>query len=176
MFSLLTSSPSSLVDIRAIWEHRRNQFKRRRYGEKRHAVKRSGLQPGIGQDPGGLTICLNSSRADWSKDCLRDETSHTHIDECPYIQYKHAQRGLWKWIHIHTDDCIREPPCTWVCLLSCPQHVVSRSCLNVKSKNVVLDVDGEINMFLNKVAAFLWFFFSFQMCVLWGKTHPGIRP
>lgn len=86
---------SSSVDIRAIWEYRREQFQRCSHGERRHTVKRAGLQPGIRQDPGGFNICLNSSRPNWSKDCLREKT---HLWQCPY-SCPHTDRTVWRVIH-----------------------------------------------------------------------------
>lgn len=140
------------VDIGALWKCGCDLLQRRHHSERGYAVKRTRLQPGIRQDPGGLCICLDSSRGNGSKDCLRDMLIWDH----PH-SYLYTGRTVWKVtpIHKHTADCMREHPCTWTCLLSCPQHVVSPCCLNVnKPENMILDPDDELKTFLNEAASF----------------------
>lgn len=91
------SSPSYFfsppVDIRAIREHWR-LLQRRYHGARRRTVQRSGLEPGIRQDTGGLGV--DGSGANRSKDCLRQTKKYLiYLQECPHAERTVQQRPAY---------------------------------------------------------------------------------
>lgn len=105
--ALMCPLPLFQVDVGALRKCRCHPFQCCCHGERRYTVKQSRLQPGIRQDPGGLCICLDSSRINRSKDCLRDVPIWNHPNSCWY-----TEGTVWKvthTIHKHTADCMRAP-------------------------------------------------------------------
>ncbi len=167
--------PSSSVDIRAIREYRRVIFKPHRHGEGWRAVRWPRLQPGIRQDSRGLSICLNSSRGDGTKDCLRErerEREHTHMHTSAHT-HAHIQRGLYERLHIYTTS-VQMTVWESTHALRPASSSVSACGLTLlsecKSENMIQDPVDEIKTFLNDAASLplVWTLiksFALNVCV-----------